>query len=64
MLNNLNGDVENALQIFDHVEENAVSPIYDLDPDLNFYNEYVQNPNLKYFREETFNFTYDQKFCK
>ena len=65
-LNNLYGDDGNVLQIFDHVEENAALPTYDLDPDLNFYNDYVPNLNLncKYFAEESFNFTYDQMCCK
>ena len=41
-------------------------PTYDLDPDLNFDNDYVPNQNLncKYFAEKSFSFTYDQMCCK
>ena len=42
-LNSLYGNDKNVLQIFDHVEENDALPMYDLDPDLNFYNEYVHS---------------------
>ena len=65
-MNSLYGNDENVLQIFDHVEENDALPMYDLDPDLNFYNDYVPNLNLncKYFAEESFNSTYDQMFHK
>ena len=64
--NNLYCDDGNVLQIFDHVEENAALPTYDLDPDLNFYNDYVPDLNLncKNFAEESFNFTYDHMHCK
>ena len=54
------------LQTFDYVAENAALPTYNLDPDLNFYNDYTPNQNLtcKYFAEESFNSTYDKMFLK
>ena len=60
-LSSLYGNDENVLQIFGHVEEDDALPMYDLDPDLNFYNDYVPNLNLncKYFAGERFNSTYD-----
>ena len=65
-LNSLNGNDENVHKIFDHVEDDDALPMYDLDPDLNLYNDNVPNLNLncKYLAEESFNSTYDQMFHK
>ena len=60
-VSSLYGNDENVLQIFGHVEEDDALRMYDLDPDLNFDDDYVPNLNLncKYFAEERFNSTDD-----
>ena len=61
-LNNLYDTDEDMFKIFDNVEDNMALPTYDLDPDLNFYQDYVPNLNLncRYFTEGSFNSAYDQ----
>ena len=55
-------DNEDVFRIFDNVEDNMALPTYDLDPDLNFYQDYVPNLNInsRYFTEESFNSANDQ----
>ena len=53
-LNYLYDNEENVLRIFDNVEDNMALPTYDLDPDLNFYQDNVPNLNLncRFYRRE------------
>ena len=50
-------NIEDVLQIIECDEANTWLPIDDLDPDQNFYNDYIpdKNYNCKYFNEDSFN---------
>ena len=59
-------NIDDVLQISESDEENTRLPIYDIDQDQNFYNDYIpiMNSDCKYFNEDFFNDNFTKTSAK